>query len=167
MTRNNLTEHITWLLQNAALAVPPPPSFPGASDPGSLEASQSQRSHPVSCPQSQSSLARVPLSGGGTALDGPAGSAHLSTRRGNDLPDTSEVTVEERKMARLTSTTKPKKSLLVSQLPQQLPTPSATSDGREKTRGQSTNSGGTWTVRRHIDIETWTDYDRASRNTPN
>ncbi|POR36598.1 ATP-dependent DNA helicase hus2/rqh1 [Tolypocladium paradoxum] len=145
MTRNNLADHLTWLLSNVALTKPPVQAFPGASDPTSLEASQSQNPRVPARPQTQPSSRSGPGIGV-TALNRPSRAANDSAGRGNDLLVTHEVTVEEHSMGRLTSTTKSKKPLLVSQQPQQLLTPSATSDGRGKHRaGQGTQSGGTST----------------------
>lgn len=146
MTRNNLADHLTWLLSNVALTKPPVQAFPGASDPTSLEASQSQNLQAPARSQAQLSSRSAPAIGA-TAPNRPSRAANDSAGRGNDLLAThDEVIVEEHSMGRLTSTTKPKKPLLVSQQPQQLLTPSATSDGRGKHRvGQATQDVGTST----------------------
>ncbi|PNY22659.1 ATP-dependent DNA helicase hus2/rqh1 [Tolypocladium capitatum] len=147
MTRNNLADHLTWLLNNVAVTKPPIQPFPRASDPTSLEASQSQNQRAPSRSQTQYASRSGPVIGV-TAPNIPSRAANDSAGRGNDLLVTHEVTVEEHSMGRLTSTTKSKKPLLVSQQPQQLLTPSATSDGRGKRRvddatqdaGRSTSS---------------------------
>ncbi|UNI14913.1 DNA helicase [Purpureocillium takamizusanense] len=128
MTRNNLSEHITWLLQNVALTKPPAPSFPGITDPSSLEASQSQGRGSQSLPARAAALDRSAPN-----RPPPPGPARDSAWPAvNALPVTYEVTVEDHSMGRMTSTTKSKKPLLVSQRGQQPLTPSATNDGQER-----------------------------------
>ena len=142
MTRNNLADHLTWLLSNVALTKPRVLAFPGASDPTSLEASQSQNLRNPARPQTNS-FPTSALEIGVTTPTRPSRAADNTARRGNELPVTQQVIVGKHSMGRLTSTTKPKKLLLVSQQPQQLLTPSATSDGRGKHRAtQATPDAG-------------------------
>ncbi|PHH87819.1 hypothetical protein CDD83_8363 [Cordyceps sp. RAO-2017] len=150
MTRNNLAEHLTWLLNNVASSKPAAPSFPSAPGPASQEAPRSQGSRqqspekkkplypvlPLSSFPSSSSSSSKPPAGPAALHSAPprAAATHDLAGRGDVLAVTHEISVEARSMGRLTSTTKSKKPLLVSQQPQQLLTPSTTSDGRGKQR---------------------------------
>ena len=129
MTRNNLSEHITWLLQNIALTKPPAHSFPSTTDPSSFEASQSQGAGSQPLPP------RAPAADRPASNRPPLGPARdLAWPAANVLPVTYEVTVEDHSMGRMTSTTKSKKPLLVSQRGQQPLTPAATNDGQDRSR---------------------------------
>ncbi|PHH76939.1 hypothetical protein CDD82_3752 [Ophiocordyceps australis] len=115
MTRNNLKPQLSWLLSNSSSIQPPAHALPSLADHAS---SQSWQSHaPCSSqPQTQSVLSEHP------------GSTEL---RGNEYEPSLN---KSDNMGRLTSTTKPKKALLVSQQPQQLLTPSTLGETRKKPR---------------------------------
>ncbi|RDA85187.1 hypothetical protein CP532_2388 [Ophiocordyceps camponoti-leonardi (nom. inval.)] len=116
MTRNNLAEHLTWLMSNVSSTKPAVQTFPA---PGAHAPSQP--------PQSQTSTASAPRSRAAEPIN--RGRTCDLDPRGDGLTVSRANTVEARSMGRLTSTTKSKKPLLVSQ---QLPTPSATGDERAK-----------------------------------
>ncbi|RDA94471.1 hypothetical protein CP533_2296 [Ophiocordyceps camponoti-saundersi (nom. inval.)] len=116
MTRNNLAEHLTWLMSNASSTKPAAQTFPAS---GAHAPSQP--------PQSQTSTASAPRSRAVNSIN--RGNTCDSDARGDDLTVPRDDTVEARSMGRLTSTTKSKKPLLISQ---QLLTPSATGDERAK-----------------------------------
>lgn len=144
MTRNNLAEHLTWLLSNVALTKPATRSYPSASDPVTQQLPQSGKASPQTRTRFQPSSTPAPVSGTRTLHPVSTGADELDVG-GDDLVVTREVVVEDCSMGRLTSTTKSKKPLLVSQLPQQLLTPSTTNDGRGKQQaGQAGPNTGPW-----------------------
>ncbi|RCI15173.1 hypothetical protein L249_6880 [Ophiocordyceps polyrhachis-furcata BCC 54312] len=114
MTRNNLAEHLTWLMSNVSSTKPAVQTFPAS---GAHAPSQP--------PQSQTSTASAPRSRAANSTN--RGNICDSDPRGDGLTASRENTAGARSMGRLTSTTKSKKPLLVSQ---QLPTPCATGDER-------------------------------------
>ncbi|PHH78195.1 hypothetical protein CDD80_7217 [Ophiocordyceps camponoti-rufipedis] len=144
MTRNNLAEHLTWLMSNVSSTKPAAHVFPAPSQ-------LSQAPPPTRSQTSQTSTAsrsRAP-----DPVDfPPVGDPEVI---GHGLSVSRQSTVEAHSgssMGRLTSTTKSKKPLLVSQLPQQLPTPSATGDERARQRKagravQDAGGGGASTAR--------------------
>ncbi|PHH64540.1 hypothetical protein CDD81_4319 [Ophiocordyceps australis] len=118
MTRNNLKPQLSWLLSNSLSVKPPADALPSVGDHTSSTSLQSNaRSH------SQSQTLSVLSEGPGSAE--LCGNEHEATLKKSD------------NMGRLTSTTKPKKALLVSQQPQQLLTPSTLGEARKKPRSAS------------------------------
>lgn len=124
MTRNNLADHLPWLLNNLALPKPSTLTFPSASD-----GSQSGPS------QSQSYDSEAQEVGSETIIDLEDGPfpTHPAPNRSNGLGqtstalrDTDQVILVEDTMARLTSSVKSKKPSLVSKPQQQLLTPAST-----------------------------------------
>ncbi|KAM4059067.1 DEAD/DEAH box helicase [Hirsutella rhossiliensis] len=101
MTRNNLAEHLTWLLSNITSTKPAPRSYPSASDPVSQQLSQSRRALPPTRTRSRPSSVSAPRPGPRTLHPASREACELAGG-GDDL------------------------------LPQQLLTPSTTSDGRGK-----------------------------------
>ncbi|KJZ78332.1 hypothetical protein HIM_02370 [Hirsutella minnesotensis 3608] len=132
MTRNNLVEHLSWLLNNVASTRPAAHAYPTPSESISQISSQTRRA--ALDPESQSQTAASAGTEPARPSNPPPREHRERIDRGDDLIVTHETVVEARSMGRLTSTTKPKKPLLVSQIPQQLLTPSATRDGRGKQR---------------------------------
>ncbi|KFA70426.1 hypothetical protein S40285_00649 [Stachybotrys chlorohalonatus IBT 40285] len=114
MTRNNLSEHLSWLLKNIALSKPDIPAFPGALDTSlTLESSQPRilqppediRSSTIDVTQPRNRR-NPPLS----AVSEPNG----TEGRGRAVLDQDVVTIGTDNMGRLTSTTKSKKPSLLS-----------------------------------------------------
>ena len=113
MTRNNLADHLSWLLRAACISKPSTLEFPNIGDSSSLESSQSQlrsfnggsqgRAAQSSGPDPHHRTHPLP----GTHADG----LRLA---GEDLEDIAVSTVEDWNMGRLTSATKSKKPSLVS-----------------------------------------------------
>ncbi|OHF01377.1 RecQ family ATP-dependent DNA helicase [Colletotrichum orchidophilum] len=129
MTRNNLGDHLSWLLSNVALSTPTDLAFPPARDPSGIESSQSQSRFGSSSSQQELPSRPIPQPIPGRTHAGPA----LHALDVVELPRDSRVatTGNSASMARLTSSTRPRKpSLAVKQQPQQqLLTPSSTTSG--------------------------------------
>lgn len=126
MTRNNLADHLTWLLRNTSLSKPTTTVFPSNNECSSLEASQSQPRSSVNGSQAlpallpDSDLEHKPQVAVSRNPDGQSAA-------GNVLEETTEATLDNWNMGRLTSTSKSKKPSLVSRL-EQLPTPTPTKE---------------------------------------
>ncbi|KAH7163091.1 hypothetical protein B0J13DRAFT_537798 [Dactylonectria estremocensis] len=159
MTRNNLADHLPWLLKNLDLPKPLTLAFPSASDTSGSGASQSQ-----SCGSSGTQEAETE-----TIIDSKNEPSPRRTTlsRSNGLGGTSkplrdsdQVLVTEYAMARLTSSVKTKKPSLVSKAQPQLLTPASTKhlslqpDTQSKratgTRSPLTNRKCEPTPKRHI-----------------
>ncbi|KAK0372680.1 RecQ family ATP-dependent DNA helicase [Colletotrichum limetticola] len=130
MTRNNLGDHLSWLLSNVALSKPTDLAFPPAHDPSGADSSQSQSRFGSSSSQQELPTRPNPQSIPGRTHAGSA----LHVLDAVEQPRDSRVatTGNSASMARLTSSTRPRKpSLAVKQQqpPQQLLTPSSTTSG--------------------------------------
>lgn len=84
MTRNNLDAHLSWLLQNVALAKPRPISLPKARDPSTIDLVSLSQVLPaapvVGTPGSSQQVDRVPTAPAPAAAPvGPVSSASAST----------------------------------------------------------------------------------------
>lgn len=140
MTRNNLADHLSWLLQNFALSKPTTPSFPRATEASLSGLSQSQHS--------DSSGPRHNVCRSHTN-QGEAGNQDNSFSRGIDgsgkprsaLQVTEQVTTGEDNMGRLTSTTKSKKPSLVSKQTLLLTPASTTGNARSNQTDPQGRSG--------------------------
>lgn len=138
MTRNNLTDHLSWLLNNFTLLKPTTVPFPSASDAPLSSNSQSQisdsserrRNNPRTTLGTQNANVA-----GAQARNGSNGSGRPAT-----LQDSDQVILVEDTMARLTSTTKSKKPSLVSKQQQLLTPCSTTGNGRSSIRDAQAKS---------------------------
>ncbi|KAI8684282.1 hypothetical protein NCS57_00094200 [Fusarium keratoplasticum] len=141
MTRNNLSEHLSWLLNDQARFKPATPTFPSCSDASQTTSSQSQRSDSQGRQTLQSGPPAQPGDGTHTNYDASTSS---NGRGGPDgLRNTDQVILEDDTMARLMSSSKSKKPSLVSR-PQQLLTPSSITPNRlsrQDTPVGQTNNG--------------------------
>lgn len=149
MTRNNLADHLIWLLRNTSLSKPTSPAFPSNSDPSSLEFSQSQsQSQSQSRSSLQNSQSRSNTQSNPSARTSSRetvpGNAHGLSTAGDALEDICEVKLEDGTMGRLTSATKAKKPSLLSK--DLLPTPAPTTEQRplKRTRDTVVPTAGTW-----------------------
>ncbi|KAH8737198.1 hypothetical protein BGZ61DRAFT_377933 [Ilyonectria robusta] len=124
MTRNNLADHLPWLLNNLALPKPSTLTFPSASDGSQSGPSQSQ-SH-SSDTQEVGSETIVDLEDGPFPTHSAPDRSNGLGRTSTALRDTDQVILVEDTMARLTSSVKSKKPSLVSKPQQQLLTPAST-----------------------------------------
>lgn len=118
MTRNNLTDHLSWLLNNITLCQPTTPPFSTTVSPEypQIQFSQLQTAS-VPVPTSRSRQRDT------NNLRNRASAEVNGLRvRGNAVQDTEEVVAVDGNMGRLTSTTKSKKPSLFSKQ-EQLPTP--------------------------------------------
>ncbi|OLN88756.1 ATP-dependent helicase SGS1 [Colletotrichum chlorophyti] len=126
MTRNNLGDHLSWLLSDIAISRPTEFLFPPARDPSGTESSQSQSRFGSSASQQELPSRLIPYSTSGRPNAGP----DLDTLDKVEQPPDSRVATigNTDSMARLASSTKPRRpSLVVKQ--QQLLTPSSTTSG--------------------------------------
>jgi bloom syndrome protein len=130
MTRNNLGDHLSWLLRNVALTKPATTTFPCIEDRSSGESSNSQLS--VSSGGSQP---RPPLR---QAVDAQAlpqqhrgSDSALANQAGDVLQGNPGAGLEDGNMGRLTSTSKSKKPSLVSRRGS-LPSPASTTVERKQ-----------------------------------
>lgn len=138
MTRNNLADHLSWLLSNSTK--PAIPILPHVADPSSSGPSRSQLSEGAvaeavfaaksSQKQTKSAQFEEWLEPKGHGSAGPAGV----------LDDKDEVIRLDGNMARLTSSSKSRKPLLVSR-PQQLLTPASTTAPEHAARAQARSLG--------------------------
>ncbi|KAM6531517.1 ATP-dependent DNA helicase sgs1 [Fusarium solani] len=141
MTRNNLSEHLSWLLNDQARFKPATPTFPSCSDASQTGLSQSQRSDSQGRQTLQSGPPAQPGDGTNTNYDASTSSNGRGGPGG--LRNTDQVILEDDTMARLMSSSKPKKPSLVSR-PQQLLTPSSITPNRlsrQDTPVGQTNNG--------------------------
>ncbi|KAL7787532.1 hypothetical protein V8C37DRAFT_390204 [Trichoderma ceciliae] len=133
MTRNNLADHLTWLLKNVALSKPTAYEFPNTSDTSSFHFSQSQSQ---STDVSTANLSQATTVSTGVDRRIPwaqeSGSSNGPPKREEVSQDTEVVILEDDSMGRLSLSTKPQKKSLLSQNGQ-LATPS-TADSRSKQR---------------------------------
>jgi bloom syndrome protein len=126
MTRNNLTEHLSWLLSDQVCSRPVTPSFPACSDSSQTSLPQSQHSSSQARPDIRTTTSdrpKVVTQGRGdasSASNGPAGLGPTSRQKDQVISDDDD----DDAMGRLILSSKAKKPSLVSK-PQQLPTPSA------------------------------------------
>lgn len=147
MTRNNLTDHLTWLLRDSSICKPNTPVYPSNSDPTSAEPSQSQTraSKLDSLSQSFSDIGSIP-SRTPRAVNGPS---QVGDAKEEDC--VVEVKEEDWNMGLLRSASKSKKPSLLSRVE---PLPTYTSSTQQKpskslreTFAQSTGKSwqaGTW-----------------------
>lgn len=132
MTRNNLSSHLSWLLKNVALSKPTAREFPTTSDTSSFRFSQSQ-SQAADAPTANLSQATTASTSADKRL-----SQVQASGSSNGLPkreasqDKEVVVLEDDSMGRLSLSTKPKKTSLLSQNGQ-LATP-LTTDFETKSR---------------------------------
>ena len=117
MTRNNLDDHLSWLLHDISLVKPTTPPLPPTSHQSQTEISRL----PVHTNSQRDSV--IDLSSGSFATAGLQASFTVngSEGRGDATQEIEEVTWEDGNMGRLTSASKSKKPSLVSK-PRQLPT---------------------------------------------
>lgn len=130
MTRNNLGDHLSWLLSNVALSKPTDLAFPPAHDPSSVDSSQFQSRFGSSSSQQELPTRPNPQSIPGRTHAGSA--THVLDAVEQPRDSRVAITGNSASMARLTSSTRPRKpSLAVKQQqpPQQLLTPSSTTSG--------------------------------------
>ncbi|KAM5355881.1 hypothetical protein ACJ41O_002527 [Fusarium nematophilum] len=137
MTRNNLAEHLSWLLNDQARFKPATPSFPTCSDASQTRLSQSQQSDSQGRPSLQPEPSIRP-EGGTQSNDDASTTSNGRGGLGTRLRDTDQVILEDNTMARLMSSSKPKKPSLVSR-PQQLLTPSSITPNRSHRPDASTD----------------------------
>lgn len=140
MTRNNLADQLSWLLNNVAISKPPSRVFPCLSD-GSSFSSQSSLLRITGGSQPKSSSSTLCSQSSRRPENPPPNDTAKAVYWGDDLLDIAEVsttTAPDDSMARLTSNTKSKKPSLVSQQQNRPPTTSATGDPRARQR--TTNS---------------------------
>ncbi|KAK0392699.1 hypothetical protein NLU13_2194 [Sarocladium strictum] len=134
MTRNNLANHIAWLLQNVHLCKPTSPAYPAISESSSSSQEprrQTQNSSATSRQQDPQAISTSDPTVGQTRHTArPSRSAHAFA---TDLDLTSEeeevVTVDPAAMGKLTSSTKVKKPTLLSRQPQAPKSSSNSDDG--------------------------------------
>lgn len=143
MTRNNLADHLAWLLHNTSLSKPTTPVFPSNSDPSSFEEPQSQPRGSLNRPHTRTnSFADSDLEF--KPHDAAPENANGLSTAGNALEDITEATLGDWNMGRLTSTSKSKKPSLFSKL-DQLPTPAPTTERKPLTRvGETTVPSSKW-----------------------
>lgn len=142
MTRNNLADNLSWLLSNTAFSKPLAQPFPCPSDPSSLQYSQPQSRRPSIEPRIRSATSSFTGDGTNGQADIRGVADGLAERGDVQHHHTNRATLEQHSMGRLTSSTKTKKTVLVSQK-HQLPTPAATEDGRSTIRlNQETDVNG-------------------------
>ncbi|KAM5373625.1 hypothetical protein ACJA88_008469 [Fusarium oxysporum] len=129
MTRNNLAEHLSWLLNHQACSKPVTPSFPVCSDSSQISLPQSQHSSSQARQNIRTTTSDRPevvtrgRSDASGTSNGRAGLGPISRQTDQVIFDD-----EEDAMGRLVLSSKAKKPSLVSK-PQQFPTPStATQD---------------------------------------
>ncbi|KAH7181170.1 hypothetical protein DER46DRAFT_34986 [Fusarium sp. MPI-SDFR-AT-0072] len=125
MTRNNLAEHLSWLLNDQACSKPVTPSFPVCSDSSQISLPQSQRSSSQARQNIRTTTSDRPevvtrgRSDASGTSNGRAGLGPISRQTDQVIFDD-----EEDAMGRLVLSSKAKKPSLVFK-PQQFPTPSA------------------------------------------
>ncbi|KAK2136955.1 hypothetical protein NOF04DRAFT_1391327 [Fusarium oxysporum II5] len=125
MTRNNLAEHLSWLLNDQACSKPVTPSFPVCSDSSQISLPQSQHSSSQARQNIRTTTSDRPevvtrgRSDASGTSNGRAGLGPISRQTDQVIFDD-----EEDVMGRLVLSSKAKKPSLVSK-PQQFPTPSA------------------------------------------
>ncbi|WKT39212.1 hypothetical protein QSH57_001031 [Fusarium oxysporum f. sp. vasinfectum] len=125
MTRNNLAEHLSWLLNDQACSKPVTPSFPVCSDSSQISLPQSQHSSSQARQNIRTTTSDRPevvtrgRSDASGTSNGRAGLGPISRQTDQVIFDD-----EEDAMGRLVLSSKAKKPSLVSK-PQQFPTPSA------------------------------------------
>ncbi|KAF7561746.1 hypothetical protein G7046_g2407 [Stylonectria norvegica] len=135
MTRNNLADHLSWLLTNLALLKPTTPTLPSTAD-GPLSC-LSQTQHLTS-----SGAQRTAIEGScepEDAIQSRSRALNISNGLGGSgdaLRDDDVVTLEDENMARLMSNTKSKKPSLVSRQ-HQLPTPASTTGNSRLNQGDA------------------------------
>lgn len=133
MTRNNLANQVSWLLQNITLSRPPQPALPPANN---TSVSREAQSFQLARGESQSVISTTRSSE--TVIDRRARpSSNVSTLTGwgedsIDIPQVIEVADDN--MVRLTSTSKSKRPSLISHTHNPLPTPLGTDEARPKSR---------------------------------
>ncbi|CAG2003746.1 unnamed protein product [Fusarium graminearum] len=124
MTRNNLAEHLSWLLNDQARSKPATPSFPVCSDSSQAGLSQSQHSdsqvRQTSQPVTSVGIGDDPQS----TRDAPNGWVALDRRSRQTDPVILDGNDDEDTMGRLVTSSKAKKPSLVSR-PQQILTPTS------------------------------------------
>jgi bloom syndrome protein len=129
MTRNNLADHLSWLLRNVALTKPATTTFPCTGDRSSGESSNSQLST-----SSGGSQPRPPPRQAVDAQTQPrqhrGSDSALSNSAGNVLHGNPAAGLEDGNMGRLTSTSKSKRPSLVSRQAS-LPSPASTTAERK------------------------------------
>lgn len=130
MTRNNLSDHLSWLLKNVAVSKPTAHEFPNTSDTSSFHFSQSQSTDVPTANPSQATTASSGIDRRITRIE-ESGRSNGPPKR-DDVQETEVVELEDDSMGRLSLSTKPKKKSLLSQNVQ-LSTPS-TADNRSKQR---------------------------------
>ncbi|KAF3346311.1 ATP-dependent helicase SGS1 [Verticillium dahliae] len=115
MTRNNLGDHLAWLLSNVAITKPTCPSYPQ-----SLSLSQSQLK-PASF-ETKSTLSNIAVKRAHSAPNEIAAAAHANDTPKHTVRDPGGAPNAHEDMAKLMSASKPHKPSLLSKN-QQLPTP--------------------------------------------
>ncbi|KPM38976.1 ATP-dependent DNA helicase hus2/rqh1 [Neonectria ditissima] len=125
MTRNNLADHLPWLLSDLALPKPSTLPFPPTNDASQSGLSQSQ---PSETPGLQETRPEPPFHIEDKKRPQTAASSRTNGlgERSTASRDSDEVVVVEDNMARLMSSVKSKKPSLVSKPPPQLLTPAST-----------------------------------------
>ncbi|KAF4459666.1 bloom syndrome [Fusarium albosuccineum] len=141
MTRNNLAEHLSWLLNDQARFKPATPPFPSCSDASQAGPSQSQRSDSQGRQTFQSEPS-IRTRDGSQSNNDASNTSNGRGGLGGGLRDTDQVTLEDEAMARLMSSSKSKKPSLVSR-PQQLPTPLSITPNRSSRQETPTNPANT------------------------
>lgn len=130
MTKNNLKDHLAWLLGNLQLSIPAGPSFPAAHD--AHESSGSFASLP-SQPHTGEPNTRPPAPAAVASSSGTVGAPQVDLTIDDDslaeiaLEDFTTGYGQEQGMARLTTKSTRKPSLVSKQ--EQLPTPAASTTG--------------------------------------
>ncbi|KAG7131208.1 ATP-dependent helicase SGS1 like protein [Verticillium longisporum] len=120
MTRNNLGDHLAWLLGNIAITKPTCPSYPQ-----NLSLSQSQLK-PASF-ETKSSLSNIAVKRAHSAPNEIAAAAHANDTPKHTVRDPGGAPNAHEDMAKLMSASKPHKPSLLSKN-QQLPTPDPSSN---------------------------------------
>ncbi|PNP47420.1 hypothetical protein TGAMA5MH_01239 [Trichoderma gamsii] len=131
MTRNNLSGHLSWLLKNVALSKPTAREFPTTSDTSSFRFSQSQAADTPAANLSQATTASTSADKRTSQVQA-SGSSNGLPKREEASQDKEVVVLEDDSMGRLSLSTKPKKTSLLSQNGQ-LATP-LTTDPETKSR---------------------------------
>ncbi|KAL7946437.1 hypothetical protein V8C42DRAFT_36481 [Trichoderma barbatum] len=147
MTRNNLSGHLTWLLKNAAISKPTAPEFPQTSDTASLHFSQSQSASGRTADLSQATTVSASVDRQIHQAE-EAGSSNGPPKREQISQDTEVVVLEGDSMGRLNLSTKPKKSLLLSQNGQLAAPASADSQSKQLINESLKTSATTGSVKR-------------------
>lgn len=130
MTKNNLKDHLAWLLANLQLSTPAGPSLPAAHD--AFDNSRSFASL-SSQPSSGEANARLPATAAAASSSGTVEGAQIDLTLDDDslaeivLEDFANGHGQEQGMARLTTKSTRKPSLVSKQ--EQLPTPAASTSG--------------------------------------